>query len=79
MVKAASFTSLLEFKVDHPFLYSIVKLNPEKVESVNYSLIVNQATREIHIDHPFFYGIIASKREEESYVTLFAGYVIKLN
>ncbi|XP_018347603.1 PREDICTED: serine protease inhibitor 3/4-like isoform X4 [Trachymyrmex septentrionalis] len=74
-------------KIDKVVQKAFIEVNEEgseaaavtEVESVNYSLIVNQATREIHIDHPFFYGIIASKREEESYVTLFAGYVIKLN
>ncbi|KYM92098.1 hypothetical protein ALC53_01161 [Atta colombica] len=79
MIEAVSFTFPLEFRVDHAFLYSIVKLNSEKVELVNYSLIVNQTTKEIHIDHPFLYGIIKSKREEEFYVLLFAGYVSKLN
>ncbi|XP_011061554.1 PREDICTED: alaserpin-like isoform X5 [Acromyrmex echinatior] len=77
----------IPLKIDKVVQKAFIEVNEEgseaaavtEVEWVNYSFIVNQTTKEIHIDHPFLYGIIQSKRGEESYVMLFAGYVSKLN
>lgn len=45
-----------------------------------FSIAINKPEEiVVRIDHPFFYGIISSKPQEESYLTLFSGYVSDFN